>query len=132
MLDDGWFYPGDYGRIDPDGLIVVSGRTGEIINRGGVVIAPEFVEEVLSAEPGVDAAAAFGVPTDQGFDDIWAAVVASSELDLDRLRESLAMKLGERTPSRVFQVDTLPRAESGKLMRNRLREQVIRSLSEPD
>lgn len=132
MLEGGWFYPGDYGRIDPDGLIVVSGRTGEIINRGGVVIAPEFVEEVLSAEPGVDAAAAFGVPTDQGIDDIWAAVVASSQLDLDRLRESLAKKLVERAPSRIFQVDVLPRAESGKLMRNRLREQVIRSLSKPD
>ena len=46
---DGWFYPGDRGRIACDGLLVLTGRTSEVINAGGLKLAPEVIEEILSA-----------------------------------------------------------------------------------
>ncbi len=125
MLDDGWFYPGDYGRIEPDGLVVITGRTSEIINRGGVIVAPDFIEEVLSDDPSVAECAALGIPTDTGIDQIWAAVVAHDDLDADATLQRARQKLGERGPDRLIVVTSLPRAESGKLMRNALREQLI-------
>ena len=43
---DGWFYPGDLGRYETDGLLVLTGRTSEVINVGGLKLAPEVIEEI--------------------------------------------------------------------------------------
>ena len=37
---DGWFYPGDIGRLDDDGLLIVTGRADEVINAGGIKFTP--------------------------------------------------------------------------------------------
>lgn len=125
---DGWFYPGDFGRIEPDGLVVITGRTGDIINRGGVVVAPELIEEVLRLSASVTDVAVVGCTNTAGIDEIWAAVVASARLDPDRLIAEAAPKLNERVPDRVFQIDAVPRNENGKVMRNALREQLRQML----
>ena len=125
MLVDGWFYPGDYGRIEADGLVVITGRTSEVINRGGVIVAPDYIEDVLRLDPMVEDAAVVGVPTDTGFDQIWAAVVAPVPLDLDAVLAAARLKLNERSPDRIFQVAALPRAESGKVKRNALRDELV-------
>jgi acyl-coenzyme A synthetase/AMP-(fatty) acid ligase len=125
MLEDGWFYPGDYGRIEADGLVVITGRTSEIINRGGVIVAPDFIEEVLRLDPMVADVSVVGVPTESGIDQIWAAVVAPAALDLDAVMAAAKAKLNERAPDRLFQVEALPRAESGKVRRNALRDELL-------
>lgn len=48
---DGWFYPGDIGRLDPDGPLIVTGRADEVINCGGVKFTPEIVEENIRRHP---------------------------------------------------------------------------------
>ena len=48
-IRDGWFYPGDRGRIRPDGMLIVSGRVSDIINIGGTKLAPELIEDVVRA-----------------------------------------------------------------------------------
>lgn len=126
MLQDGWFYPGDYGRIEPDGMVVITGRTSEVINRGGVIVAPDYIEEVLRLDPLVEDVAAVGVPTESGFDQIWAALVADTSLDLQAVQAAAKAKLNERAPDRLFQVEALPRAESGKVRRNALRDELLR------
>lgn len=122
---DGWFYPGDYGRIEPDGLVVITGRTSEVINRGGVIVAPDLIEEVLRLDPMISDAAVVGVPTEAGIDQIWAAVVAPFALDLDAVMAAARLQLNERAPDRLFQVEALPRAESGKVKRNALRDELM-------
>lgn len=123
--DDGWFYPGDIGHFEADGLLVVTGRTTDVLNRGGVVVAPEAIEEVLRTYPGVEDVAVVSVSTESGIDEIWAAVVPSGQLDAQLLLNTARVRLNERTPDRVFMVGRLPTAESGKVMRNALREQLL-------
>jgi acyl-coenzyme A synthetase/AMP-(fatty) acid ligase len=86
---DGWFYPGDVGRLHPDGLVVITGRTSEVINRGGVIVAPELIEEVLRRDPAVRDVAVVGVPRN-GLDEIWAAVVADGEIAPQALADRAA------------------------------------------
>lgn len=123
---DGWFYPGDVGHFEADGRLIITGRTTEVLNRGGVVVAPEAIEEVLRDFPGVEDVAVVGVPTDSGIDEIWAAIVPSAQVDAQGLLQAARLRLSERAPDRLFQVGRLPRAESGKVMRNALREELLR------
>lgn len=122
---DGWFYPGDVGYFEPDGQLVVTGRDSEVINRGGVVVAPELIEEVLREYPGVEDVAVVSVPGKSGVDEIWAAVVPSGQLDAQGLLNAARLRLMERAPDRVFQVGRLPRAESGKVQRNAVRDELL-------
>jgi acyl-coenzyme A synthetase/AMP-(fatty) acid ligase len=121
VIRDGWFYPGDVGRVYADGLVVITGRTTEVINRGGVIVAPEFVEEVLRLDPVVRDVAVVGVSV-AGIEEIWAAVVSDEALDVQSLAERAFVRLNEKTPNRILRVDVIPRNENGKVTRNALRE----------
>jgi acyl-coenzyme A synthetase/AMP-(fatty) acid ligase len=123
---DGWFYPGDVGHFEADGQLVVTGRTTEVLNRGGVVVAPEAIEEVLRGFPGVEDVVVVGVPSASGIDEIWAAIVPSGQVDAQGILNAARVRLMERTPDRLFQVGRLPRAESGKVMRNAVRDELLR------
>lgn len=121
----GWFYPGDIGRLTADGLLVVTGRTVEVINRGGDKLAPEVIEAVLRAMPQVTDAAVFAVPnTDQ----VWAAVV-SGALDQEAVLAHCRRQLAGMAPNRVFELDRIPRNEMGKIIRDEMREAIMKRLS---
>jgi acyl-coenzyme A synthetase/AMP-(fatty) acid ligase len=125
MFKDGWFYPGDVGRLYRDGLLAITGRVGEMINRGGVIVAPDMVEEVLRSIDGVTDVAVFGAPDDQGIDEIWAAIVSTQWIDAQAIKAVAAVRLPDRTPDHVVQVEAIPRNEMGKIKRQELREQVL-------
>ena len=59
---DGWYRTGDLGYFDPEGNVVISGRSKEIINRGGKKFHPREIEEILYTSPSVQHAAIVGVP----------------------------------------------------------------------
>jgi acyl-coenzyme A synthetase/AMP-(fatty) acid ligase len=128
MFKDGWFYPGDVGRIFADGLVAITGRTNEVINRGGVIVAPEVIEEVLRLDPAVKDVAVVGVPNAQGLEEIWAAVVSDGEVDANVMAGRAREKLNEKTPDRILRIDSVPRNESGKIVRNDLRQQLLSRL----
>jgi len=125
MLEDGWFYPGDVGRIAADGSVVITGRSSEVINRGGVVVAPDAIEEVLRLDKRITDVAVVGVPNPQGVEEIWAGVVADSLLDTKAIIDAARPRLNEKTPDRVIQVPSIPRAESAKVRRGQLREMLL-------
>ena len=56
---DGWFYPGDTGRIDADGVMYIEGRADERLNLDGRKVEPEPIEAVLQSHPAVAEAAVF-------------------------------------------------------------------------
>jgi len=122
---EGWFYPGDIARIEADGLLVITGRAGDVINRGGMVVAPEEIEDVLKAVPGIRDAGVVPVPNAAGIDEIWAGVVATVPIDAAALIEALRRVLNEKVPDRVFLVDAIPRNENTKIMRFKLRETLL-------
>jgi acyl-CoA synthetase (AMP-forming)/AMP-acid ligase II/acyl carrier protein len=129
---DGWFHTGDLGRLDEDGYLFLTGRTKEMINRGGENIAPREVEEVLLQHPAVADAACFAVPDPRLGEEIAAAVILRpgqhpSERDLRRFVAE--RKADFMVPARIHKVAELPKNASGKVQRDLLTERFAVVLS---
>jgi acyl-CoA synthetase (AMP-forming)/AMP-acid ligase II len=103
-------------------LLTITGRASDVINRGGVVVAPEYIEEAIRLRPGISDVAVFGVIGAGGIEEIWAAVVSSQRVDAASLIAALRPSLNERAPDRVIQVEAIPRGDTGKVQRSVLRE----------
>jgi acyl-CoA synthetase (AMP-forming)/AMP-acid ligase II len=63
---DGWFRTGDWGFLDSDGYLTVSGRIKELIVRDGEKMMPREIEDVLENHPRVLEAAVVGEPDGAG------------------------------------------------------------------
>lgn len=125
LYEEGWFYPGDVGRVAVDGTIYVTGRSSEVINRGGAIVAPDAVEEVLRLDPRITDVAVVGIMNANGVEEIWAAVVSDTLIDAAAIIDAARPRLNEKVPDRVIQVADIPRAENAKVRRFQLRETLL-------
>ena len=117
---DGWFRTGDRGRTDDDGYFYITGRTKEMINRGGENISPREIDEVLLEHAAVAQAVAFAVPHPTLGEDVTAAVVLRSEsaASENELRRFAFERLAPfKVPSRILIVRSVPKGPTGKLQR---------------
>lgn len=117
---DGWFYPGDRGRVSADGLLFVEGRIDDILNIGGYKISPEKVEATLAEHPSVIDAAVHIEMVAGGESRLLAAIVQMPGTSLDGLAEFGRQRLGIMAPHTYRVVEGLPRNAMGKLQRDRL------------
>ena len=125
VFREGWFYPGDLGRLSSDGLLVISGREQSVLNLGGDKISPEAIELILSQCNGVIEAAAFAAPNEYGNNEIRAAIVGPGPFDEQALKGYCAARIPRQfAPTRFYFVESLPHNEMGKLDRNRLHDWV--------
>lgn len=114
-LREGWLHSGDLGRFDSDGYLEVVGRLEEVVNVGGYKVNPQEVEGVLAQFPGVSAAGVFG------HNRVEAAIVCSTPVELeDLVRHCRAHLEPYKVPTAIHRVATLPRTETGKLLRRNL------------
>ncbi|MQF82984.1 long-chain-fatty-acid--CoA ligase [SAR202 cluster bacterium AD-802-E10_MRT_200m] len=124
-LRSGWLYTGDLGYFDDDGYIFLAGRAKDFIKRGGEMVAPEEVEQILMAHPAIDEAAIIGVPNDYWGEQVRAIVVkkqgmgVTQEELIDYCRPKMA---GFKRPEDVVFVDQLPRNPMGKVLKRVLRD----------
>ena len=119
----GWFYPGDLGILNSEGLLVISGREQTVLNLGGDKISPEAIELVLSQFKGVIQAAAFGTPNEYGNSEISAVIVSQDPLDEKILKEYCAARIPRPfAPAKFYFVESLPHNETGKIDRRRLHD----------
>jgi acyl-CoA synthetase (AMP-forming)/AMP-acid ligase II len=116
---EGWIHTGDLGRVDADGYLYVTGRSKDVIIRGGENIAGAHVEEQLLRHHGVVECAVIGLPNDDLGEEVAAVVVirAGSIISPDELatflRETLAYF---EIPSRWWvREECLPCNHSGKV-----------------
>jgi long-chain acyl-CoA synthetase len=114
----GWFSVGDLGRLD-DGYLHLDGRRDDLIISGGVNVYPAEVERVLSAAPGVQQVAVFGVPDERWGQRVCAAVVGPV-VDGDVHGHARAHLAPHKRPKDVYVVDELPHTATGKVQRLRL------------
>jgi acyl-CoA synthetase (AMP-forming)/AMP-acid ligase II len=125
---DGWYYPGDLGRFDADGFLYLTGRSKDMIIRGGVNIYPAEIEQTLVLHPAVAEAAVVGWPSPERGEEVAAFVVCRarvSEHDLiAHCRTSLAPY---KVPKGVFFLDALPKSGMGKVLKAALVERLLRS-----
>jgi o-succinylbenzoate---CoA ligase len=122
---DGWLHTGDLGHIDEEGFLYVSGRSSEVIVTGGENVMPAEVEAVLVAHSAVADAAVVGRPDPEWQEAVCALVVLTEGMEAseDDLRAHCSRSLaGFKVPKRVDFVSSLPRTQSGKLLRGQLPE----------
>jgi long-chain acyl-CoA synthetase len=116
---------GDIGFVDPDGYVFLCDRKRDMVISGGVNIYPAEIEAVLHGLPGVQDCAVFGVP-DAEFGEALMAVVEPQpghQVDPEALRAGLSEKLaGYKVPRHVEIRTGLPREDSGKIFKRRLRD----------
>ncbi|MGA8262407.1 MAG: AMP-binding protein [Arenicellales bacterium] len=124
---DGWFRTGDFGFLDEEGYLTLTGRATEIINRGGEKVSPSEVDAALLEHPGVAEAATFPIPHATLGEEVAAAVKlraegAVSERELQRFL--LQRLVPFKVPRRIVFVAELPKGPTGKPLRQTLAERL--------
>jgi acyl-CoA synthetase (AMP-forming)/AMP-acid ligase II len=119
ITEDGWLHTGDLGRVDDDGYLWITGRSKDMIIRGGENIAPAAVERALLRLPEVDDAVVFSVPHADLGEDVAAAVVINTEVDAEDLTAQLRGALASfAVPGQwVLQREEFPLNHAGKVER---------------
>ena len=129
-VDGDWFNTGDLGRIDADGYIWLTGRSKDLIIRGGHNIDPQMIEEALHKHPAVAMAAAVGKP-DEKAGELPVAYVQlkpGSQASEAQLLAHAAAHISERAavPKDVWIIDAIPVTAVGKTFKPTLRFDAIR------
>ncbi|HAK61641.1 MAG TPA: hypothetical protein DCO82_00205 [Alphaproteobacteria bacterium] len=124
--EEGWFDTGDQARMDADGYIRITGRSKDIIIRGGENIPVVEVEELLYRHPAVVDAAIVGMP-DPRLGERGCAFVTlapGAELSFAEMIDYLngARLARNYLPERLEVIREMPRTASGKIQKFVLRE----------
>ena len=122
---DGLLTSGDIGYLDEDGFLYLCDRRRDMVISGGVNIYPAEIEHVLIAMPGVRDCAVFGIPDDEFGEALAAAVEPDGTVPLDQtaVRAFLSERIARyKVPKLVLFDPALPREESGKIFKRRLRD----------
>ena len=125
-IRNGWLFTGDLGYMDEDGYIFLAGRARDFIKRGGEMISPEEVEQVLHSHPDIDEAAIIGVPDLDWGERVRALVVArpGCEVDESDVIEFCRQRMSSfKKPESVIVLSELPRNPLGKVLKRVLREE---------
>jgi acyl-CoA synthetase len=122
---EGWIYTGDLGAVTEDGLVRITGRLKDIINRGGEKFSAIEIENAVATHPDVASAAVVGLPDDRLGEMVVVALTlrpgaiwSGHEVMLDHL-ETIGLAKKKR-PVRWQVLDELPATPSGKVKKNLL------------
>jgi len=120
-----WFYPGDVGILNVEGIVFFRGRSDDVMNFEGLLVGPAEIEAVLARHPGVAEAAAFALPSVVREQVPAAVVVLRQALPMEELANYCTEHLGARAPRILYQVAEIPKNPMGKVLRRRLVELVL-------
>ena len=119
---------GDVGYLDDDGFLFIVDRSADMVISGGVNIYPAEIESVLQMMPGVADCAVFGIPSEEFGEALGCAVQRASNplgaaLDAGNVQTYLKERLASyKVPHLVAFHDNLPREDTGKIFKRKLRE----------
>jgi acyl-CoA synthetase (AMP-forming)/AMP-acid ligase II len=126
VLIDGWFPTGDVATIDGDGYMQITDRSKDVIKSGGEWIGSIDLENIAMAHPAVLQAACIGIAHPKWDERPMLVVVKRPGAELTR-EELLAFFEGKIakwwTPDDVVFTEALPTGATGKIQKNRLRDQ---------
>ncbi|MGW5688070.1 class I adenylate-forming enzyme family protein [Nonomuraea sp. NPDC003754] len=124
---DGWLHTGDLARVDDEGFVYIVDRAKDMVIRGGENVYCAEVEAALFEHPSVDDAAVIGVPHDELGEEVGAVVRLSAPATDEELTAFLKERIaGFKVPAHYwFRDGQLPRNPGGKILKTRLRQEVL-------
>jgi cyclohexanecarboxylate-CoA ligase len=126
--DDGWFDTGDNARIDEHGYIRLTGRSKDVIIRGGENIPVVEIENLLYRHPAVGQVAIVAIPDERLGERACAVVVPKpgATFTFDEMIDFLTSQRVAKNylPERLVVLDSMPATPSGKIQKFKLRELV--------
>ena len=130
---EGWLHTGDAGFVDAQGFVTISDRIKDMIISGGENIYPAEIESELMRHPAIAEVGVIGEP-----DPTWgervvavAALKPGRHLTLEALRTFAQERLAAfKLPKRLEIVAALPRNTTGKILKQKLREDLARGAAE--
>ena len=126
FLDDGWFDTGDVAKIDQNGFMTITDRTKDIIKSGGEWISSIDLENICVGHPEVANAAVISVPHEK-----WEErpiVIVQPMPGKSPVKEEILNMYNEKVakwmiPDDVIFTDNIPLGATGKILKNKLRDQ---------
>jgi fatty-acyl-CoA synthase len=126
VLRDGWFPTGDVAKIDAEGFMLITDRTKDVIKSGGEWIGSIDLENIAMAHPAVAMAACIAARHPKWDERPLLVVVKKPGAEVTR-EDLIAFYEGKIakwwTPDDVVFVDAIPLGATGKMQKNKLREQ---------
>ncbi|MCX5046486.1 acyl-CoA synthetase [Aldersonia sp. NBC_00410] len=126
-----WTTVGDLGYLDEEGYLYLTDRKAFMVISGGVNIYPQEVEDLFSLHPKVLDIAVLGMPDEDLGERVVAVVQVAPDVVADTdLAEELRAFARERiahykVPKEFHFAETLPRTPTGKLVKGKLREELL-------
>lgn len=133
LTPSGFSRSGDIWVMDVRGYVRITGRTKDIVIRGGMNISVREVEDVLVAHPAVHAAAVVGMPDERLSERACCYIVPADPNDeptLASLKEFLQANgvALQKTPERLEILDAMPMTATGKIQKHILRQDITRKI----
>jgi 3-(methylthio)propionyl---CoA ligase len=126
LTADGWFPTGDVATIDADGFVQITDRSKDVIKSGGEWISSIDIENIAVAHPAVAMAACIAVPHPKWDERPLLVVVKKpgAEVTREALLAFFDGKVAKwQVPDDAVFVDAIPLGATGKIQKNKLREQ---------
>jgi acyl-CoA synthetase (AMP-forming)/AMP-acid ligase II len=124
-----WLHTGDLGRLDGDGYLYFVDRKKDLIKTGGENVYPQEVEAVLNQHPAIAEVTVIGLPDPTWGQAVTAVIVSrgGSDVSLEDVKELCTGKIaGYKIPKVIKHVESIPRNETGKVIKRELRDRFAR------
>lgn len=128
---DGWLYTGDIATVDENGYFTITGRSKDVVIRGGENIYPREVEEFLYKHPAVLDVQVVGVPDEKYGEEVMACIILkeNKQATEEEIKEFCEGQISRhKIPKHIMFMDEYPMTASGKIQKYKLREMAEENL----
>lgn len=128
---DGWLYTGDIATVDENGYFTITGRSKDVVIRGGENIYPREVEEFLYKHPAVLDVQVVGVPDEKYGEEVMACIILkeNKQATEEEIKEFCKGQISRhKIPKHIMFMDEYPMTASGKIQKYKLREMAEENL----
>lgn len=128
--EEGFLHTGDLGKIDAENYLHLTGRSKDIIIRGGENIYPAEIERIISEYKNIVDVKVVGVPHEFFGEEVCACIKINSEIDIDALKNFLSNKIAKfKIPSHFLIYEKFPVLGSGKIDAVSLKKDAIKKIN---